>query len=107
MDRLHDSFVWNNSGGMLPVIEGKDAMRAALTKMAGKTRSNSWRLFDYAETGDTLWMEGVDEFTGTDGSHLAVPYAGVLEFRDGQLFVVAAVALQPNDEITLDYDDGA
>ncbi|MGY6661589.1 MAG: nuclear transport factor 2 family protein [Glycocaulis sp.] len=85
MEHIHDDFIWNNSGGMLPVFEGKDAMRAALTKMAGKTQSNDWRLFDYAENGDTLWMEGVDEFTGTDGSHLAVPYAGVLEFKDGRI----------------------
>lgn len=85
MEHIHDDFVWNNSGGMLPTINGKDAMRAALTKMAGKTQSNNWRLFDYAEVGDTLWMEGVDEFVGTDGVRLAVPYAGVLEFADGRI----------------------
>lgn len=85
MDRLHDDFVWNNSGGMMPTIDGKPAMRAALEKMASKLESNAWRLFDYAEVGDTLWMEGVDEFFGKDGTRLAVPYAGVLEFKDGKI----------------------
>src|SRR5688572_2629160 len=80
---LHKDFVWNNSGGMRPTIDGKDAMREALVGMAGKLDSNSWRLFDVAEIGDTVWMEGVDEFIGKDGVRLAVPYAGVLEFKDG------------------------
>lgn len=85
LSHLHDDFVWNNSGGMMPTIEGKEAMRAALTRMAAKTKSNAWRLFDYAEVGDTVWMEGVDEFIQTDGVRLAVPYAGVLEFKDGRI----------------------
>lgn len=83
---LHDEFVWNNSGGMRATIDGKDAMRAVLTEMAKKTANNRWRLFDYAEVGDTLWMEGVDEFTDTsDGTHLVIPYCGVLEFKDGKI----------------------
>jgi len=85
MEHLHEDFVWNNSGGMMPTIDGKPAMRAALEKMAVKLESNAWRLFDYAEAGDTLWMEGVDEFFGKDGVRLAVPYAGVLEFKDGKI----------------------
>ena len=33
--------------------------------------------------GDTIWMEGVDEFIRHDGIRIAIPYAGVLKFEDG------------------------
>jgi hypothetical protein len=30
-------------------------------------------------------LEGVDEYTTADGKHMALPYAGVLEFRGEQI----------------------
>lgn len=80
-----DDIVWQNSGGYAPAIEGKPAMREALQGMARVIRSNHWRLFDVAETGDRLFMEGVDEFHLVSGQHIALPYAGVLEFRAARI----------------------
>ena len=78
-----DDIVWRNSSGYAPAIKGKAAMRAALTQM--KTiiapGSNAWRIFDHAESADRLFMEGVDEFDLTTGQHVAIPYAGSLQFR--------------------------
>ena len=28
-------------------------------------------------------MEGVEEFIAKDGRHIAIPYAGILDFQDG------------------------
>ncbi|MEQ8935487.1 MAG: nuclear transport factor 2 family protein [Amphiplicatus sp.] len=78
---LHDDIVWNNSGGLRKPILGKKAMRAALESMKGNIEESKWRLFDWAEVGDTVWMEGVDEFIRKDGIRIAIPYAGVLEFE--------------------------
>ena len=61
-----DDIVWRNSSGYAPSIKGKAAMREALTKMKAAIApgSNKWRIFDYAESADRLFMEGVDEFDG-------------------------------------------
>lgn len=76
-----DDIVWRNSGGFAPAIKGKDAMRKALQSMAGVIKTNSWRIFDHAENENRLFMEGVDEFWLTTGQHVAIPYAGSLEFE--------------------------
>ncbi len=76
-----DDIVWRNSGGFAPAIKGKDAMRKALQSMAGVIKTNNWRIFDHAENETRLFMEGVDEFWLTTGEHVAIPYAGSLEFE--------------------------
>ena len=40
-----------------------------------------WRIFSYAEAGDRLFIEGVDEYRTPEGHRVATPYAGVLDFR--------------------------
>jgi limonene-1,2-epoxide hydrolase len=76
-----DDIVWQNSGGFAPAIHGKPAMRTALSAMAPIIQESRWRVFDYAESSDRLFMEGVDEFVTKDGSRVAIPYAGSLVFR--------------------------
>ena len=76
-----DDIVWRNSGGFAPAIRGKAAMREVLVAMAAKIKTNNWRIFDYAENDHRLFMEGVDEFWFHTGEHIAIPYAGSLEFR--------------------------
>jgi len=80
---LHKDITWNNSGGLRSPIQGKSAMEKVLREMAQGIAESRWRLFDYTEAGETMWMEGVDEFIQTDGTRIAIPYAGVLEFKDG------------------------
>lgn len=81
LKHLTDDIVWQNSAGYNPPIVGKAAMRATLTTMAARIKTNHWRIFDHAESGDRLFMEGVDEFWTKDGAHIAIPYAGSLHFR--------------------------
>ena len=80
---VDEEFIWNNSGGLRPPLVGKAAMRADLERMAGNIKESKWRLFGWTEVGETVWMEGVDEFIRKDGIRVAIPYAGVVEFRDG------------------------
>ncbi len=80
-----DDIIWRNSGGFAPAIRGKAEMRKALQVMAPRIKTNSWRIFDYAESADRLFMEGVDEFWTVDGNHVAIPYAGSLVFRGGRV----------------------
>jgi limonene-1,2-epoxide hydrolase len=76
-----DDIVWRNSSGFAPAIRGKDAMRKALQGMAPVIKTNKWRIFDHAENENRLFMEGVDEFWLQTGQHVAIPYAGSLEFE--------------------------
>jgi limonene-1,2-epoxide hydrolase len=76
-----NDIIWRNSSGFAPAIRGKAAMRTALQGMAPVIQTNNWRIFDYAESQDRLFMEGVDEFWLKTGEHVAIPYAGSLQFR--------------------------
>lgn len=76
-----EDIVWRNSSGFAPAIRGKAAMRKALQAMAPVIKTNKWRIFDHAENDTRLFMEGVDEFWLTTGEHVAIPYAGSLEFE--------------------------
>jgi limonene-1,2-epoxide hydrolase len=40
-----------------------------------------WRIFQYAQNGDTMFLEGVDDFVNPEGRRVVIPYAGVLVFR--------------------------
>jgi limonene-1,2-epoxide hydrolase len=80
---VHDDITWNNSGGLSRPLQGKAEMRKALEMMAADIKEAKWCLFDWAEVGNTVWMEGADEFIRNDGIRVVVPYAGVLEFQDG------------------------
>ncbi len=82
---LHDDITWNNSGGMKPPIQGKETMRKTLEAMKGRLKNNRWRLFDVAQVGDTVWMEGVDEFDTMDGTRVAIPYCGILNYEGGKI----------------------
>jgi len=80
---LHPDIIWNNSGGIRAPLRGADAMRKTLEGMKGRITNNRWRLFDVAQDGDKVWMEGVDEFDTVDGVRVAIPYCGILDFKDG------------------------
>jgi limonene-1,2-epoxide hydrolase len=83
MGFLHDDITWHNSGGSRPPIEGKAAVRGAMETMRDNIVETRWRLFECAQVGDTVWMEGVDEFIRKNGTRIAIPYAGLLQFEDG------------------------
>lgn len=80
--RLADDIVWYAYVGAAP-ITGKDACRKLLESLAPKRRVENWRIFHHAVNGDRLFIEGVDDFEDDQGHRVAVPYAGVIEFRDG------------------------
>ena len=76
-----DDIIWRNSSGYAPPLVGKAAMRTALQGMAAQIARDDWRNFDFAESRDRLFVEGVDEFWLKSWQHVAIPYAAVFEFR--------------------------
>lgn len=83
---MDDEIVWHYAAPAMPAVRGKAAARKLLQRFQADMHGIQWRIFAHAETGDRLFIEGVDDYRTTDGHRVAAPYAGVLEFR-GDLIV--------------------
>lgn len=83
---MADDIVWHYAAPGLPPVRGKAAAEKLLRQFQTDMHDIQWRIFNHAETGNLLFLEGVDDYRTTDGTRMAVPYAGVLEFR-GDLIV--------------------
>ena len=81
LSRMDDEVVWHFAVGAEPPLKGKAAARKFLVRFGADIAEVRWRVFDHAESGDRLFVEGVDEFRTNAGHLVAAPYAGVLTFR--------------------------
>ena len=82
---MDENIVWHYAAAAMPPVRGKAAARKLLTNFQGDMHGIQWRIFAYAEAGDRLFIEGVDEYRTADGNRVAAPYAGVLEFRGDRI----------------------
>ena len=78
---MADDIVWHYAAAIAPPLKGKASARKLLEKMAAETSDLNWRIFDYAERGDRLFIEGAEDYLAQNGVRVATAYAGVLEFR--------------------------
>ena len=76
-----DDIVWHYAAGPMPPVRGKATMRKLLQNFQADMHNVEWRIFAWAESGDRLFLEGVDEYQTADGRRVAAPYAGVIDFR--------------------------
>lgn len=79
---LADDIVWYARVGVAPIV-GKASVRQALEGIGSRRKADNWRIFHHAANGDRLLVEGVDDFIDVEGRRIAVPYAGVVEYRKG------------------------
>jgi len=82
---MDDGIVWHYAAAAMPPVRGKAAARKLLERFQADMHGIQWRIFAYSETGDRLFIEGVDDYRTTDGHRVAAPYAGVLEFRGDRI----------------------
>jgi ketosteroid isomerase-like protein len=85
LSHLTDDIVWHYAAAIAPPAIGHAGARKFMERFGARITEIRWRVFDYAESGDTLFVEGVDEFFTKDGARVATPYAGVLEFRGDRI----------------------
>lgn len=83
---MHEDIVWHYAASVAPPLKGKVKARKFLENFKSQISEVRWRIFDYAENGDRLFVEGVDEYLSKDGGLVAAPYAGVIEFS-GDLII--------------------
>ena len=84
LSHMSEDIVWHYAAAIAPPLKGKVKARKFLENFKSQISEVRWRLFDYAENGNRLFVEGVDEYLAKDGALVAAPYAGVIEF-DGDL----------------------
>ena len=82
---MHDDIVWHYAAVIAPPLKGKVKARKLLEGMSLQVGEVTWRIFDFAENGERLFVEGVDEYVSAEGRLVSAPYAGVVEFRDGKI----------------------
>ncbi len=78
---MSDDIVWHYAAPGLPPVRGKATAAKLLARFQSDMHGIEWRIFAHAEAGDRLFVEGVDDYRTTQGHRVAVPYAGVLDFR--------------------------
>lgn len=81
---VSDDIVWYTAVGAAPT-KGKAEMRKVLETLAPKRTAENWKIFHHAVSGDRLFVEGVDDFDDEKGRRIPIPYAGVIEYRDGKI----------------------
>jgi limonene-1,2-epoxide hydrolase len=84
LSHMSDDIVWHFAAAAEPPLRGKASARKFLSRFGADIAEVRWRVFHHAESGNRLFVEGVDELVAPDGTITAAPYAGVLEF-DGDL----------------------
>lgn len=80
LEHVHDEIVWHSHVGSPPIL-GKPAMREFAAALTAQMDDIRWRIFEAAENGDRMHVEGVDDYLTRDGRRVVLPYAGVLVFR--------------------------
>lgn len=82
---MDDDIVWHYAAAAAPPARGKAKARAFLERFSATIASIRWRIFAHAETADTLFVEGVDEYDSVSGVTVLAPYAGVIEFKGDKI----------------------
>ena len=82
---LHEQVIYHYLVGM-PPLTGKEEVRAFLLKFGQGQTDKCWRITHYAENGDHLLVEGVDDYVNADGVRVQIPYMGIFEFKDGLIY---------------------
>jgi len=77
-----DDVVWYPNRSMRPV-HGKESMRTFMAKFAKGMSDIAYEQTHMVESGNLLFVEGTENYT-KNGKKISVPYAGVVEFRDGK-----------------------
>jgi len=85
MNHIAPDIEWHYHVGTRPVV-GSDTMRKVLTKLGEHQRDSRWRPIRWAETGNTLLIEGVEDYLNPQDHRAQVPYMGAYEFNvDNQI----------------------
>jgi limonene-1,2-epoxide hydrolase len=84
LEHLCEDVVYHYHVGSRP-LRGRDAVRRFLERFGSGQTEIRWEIMHWAQAGDRLFVEGIDDYVAEDGRRIRLPYAGVFEFRDGRV----------------------
>ena len=82
---LTDDIEYHYHMGSRPLL-GKEWVAKFLKKYREITADVEWRIDNFAEKDNKLFVEGYEEYLDTrTNERIAHPYMGIFEFRDGKI----------------------
>lgn len=84
MEQLTDDIEFHSLVGRDP-HRGSEDVRAFLQGLSDSMTDNKLRVINYAENGDNLLVEGVEDFIDAEGRRIQIPYVGTYKIRDGKI----------------------
>lgn len=84
MERFTDDIEFHSLVGREP-HRGKADVRKTLEQLAGTMSDNKLRVVNFEESGDSLLVEGVEDFVDSEGRRIQIPYMGAYKFKDGKI----------------------
>ena len=85
---MDEEIVWHFAAAIAPPVRGKVKARRFMEGMSTQIAEVRWRIFDHAESGERLFVEGVDYLHPTDLPPRHPPYAEVPESRDRKVLAL-------------------
>ncbi len=86
MRHVAPDITWHYHVGTRPVV-GRDTMGKVLSKLVEHQLDSRWRAIRWAEVGDTLLIEGVEDYLTPEDRRAKVPYMGAYDFDADGLIV--------------------
>ena len=84
LELLTEDVVYHYHVGSRPLV-GRDVVRRFLERFGSGQKDKNWRIVHHAQNGNTLLVEGVDDFVNAEGRRIRTPYMGVFEFEAGRI----------------------
>ena len=84
LEHLTEDIEYHFHVGSRPLL-GKDWVRRFLNKYDAGNTEVVWTISTFAENGDKLLVEGLEEYVDESGEAVKHPYMGIFEFRDGRI----------------------
>lgn len=82
LSHLHDDITYRYALSE-PALRGKTQVEAFLNRIKDHQRDTKWRIINSSETGDTVFIEALDDYTNPTGHRVLTPHVGIYEFKDG------------------------
>ena len=83
MELVHDDVEYQNMP-FAEIMRGKPAIQAFMSRFGRGMSNIHVDLRNIIESGDVVFHEGVENYE-RKGKKVALPYAGVFEFKDGKI----------------------
>lgn len=84
LNHVSDDVEYHYLVGQKP-LRGKEEMRAFLEKFGAYQTEIQWQILHFAENGDTLLVEGIDDYIDGKERRIRTPYMGIFEFKNGKV----------------------